>query len=153
LKEEALDRTLWKTRFGRGYGPVVRQTAEWMNCIRLCKRKAPNIIIPSLMYFTWTSPEDGLSVEECGDCFYLTNSAYNKVVLFAWLFGFYIEFQWHNTHTKFHGNRQINHNLKLQHPQYCDLKIYFNFNEVKDKKTHILTQKRLISRKGLTSIW
>jgi hypothetical protein len=28
LKEEALDRTLWKTRFGRDYGPVVRQTTE-----------------------------------------------------------------------------------------------------------------------------
>jgi hypothetical protein len=28
LKEEALDRTLWRTRFGRVYGPVVRQTAE-----------------------------------------------------------------------------------------------------------------------------
>jgi hypothetical protein len=28
LKEEALDRTLWRTRFRRGYGPVVRQTAE-----------------------------------------------------------------------------------------------------------------------------
>jgi hypothetical protein len=27
LKEEALDCTLWRTRFGRGYGPVVRQTA------------------------------------------------------------------------------------------------------------------------------
>jgi hypothetical protein len=26
LKEEALDRTLWRTRFGRGYGPVIRQT-------------------------------------------------------------------------------------------------------------------------------
>jgi hypothetical protein len=24
LKEEALDRTLWRTRFGRGYGPVIR---------------------------------------------------------------------------------------------------------------------------------
>jgi hypothetical protein len=32
LKEEALDRTLWRTRFGRGYGPVVRQTIEWMLC-------------------------------------------------------------------------------------------------------------------------
>jgi hypothetical protein len=31
LKEEALDRTLWGTRFGRVYGPVVRRTAEWMN--------------------------------------------------------------------------------------------------------------------------
>jgi hypothetical protein len=28
LKEEALTRTLRRTRFGRGYGPVVRQTAE-----------------------------------------------------------------------------------------------------------------------------
>jgi hypothetical protein len=28
LKEEALDRTLWRNRFGRGYGPVVRQTTE-----------------------------------------------------------------------------------------------------------------------------
>jgi hypothetical protein len=28
LKEEALDLTVWRTRFGRGYGPVVRQTAE-----------------------------------------------------------------------------------------------------------------------------
>jgi hypothetical protein len=28
LKEEALDRTLWRTRFGRGYELVVRQTAE-----------------------------------------------------------------------------------------------------------------------------
>jgi hypothetical protein len=26
LKEEALDLTLWRTSFGRGYGPVVRQT-------------------------------------------------------------------------------------------------------------------------------
>jgi hypothetical protein len=28
LKEEALTRMLWRTRFGRGYGPVVRQTTE-----------------------------------------------------------------------------------------------------------------------------
>jgi hypothetical protein len=28
LKEEALDRTLWRTRFLRGYGPVVRETIE-----------------------------------------------------------------------------------------------------------------------------
>jgi hypothetical protein len=28
LKEEELDRTLWRTRFGRDYGPVIRQTTE-----------------------------------------------------------------------------------------------------------------------------
>jgi hypothetical protein len=27
LKEEALDCTVWRARFGRGFGPVVRQTA------------------------------------------------------------------------------------------------------------------------------
>jgi hypothetical protein len=26
LNEEALDRTIWRARFGRGFGPVVRQT-------------------------------------------------------------------------------------------------------------------------------
>jgi hypothetical protein len=31
LKEEALDCTFWITGFGRGYGPVVRQTAQWLN--------------------------------------------------------------------------------------------------------------------------
>ena len=30
LKEEALERTLWKTSFGRYYGPVVRQTTGSM---------------------------------------------------------------------------------------------------------------------------
>jgi hypothetical protein len=28
LKEEALDRTMWRAGFGRDFGPVVRQTAE-----------------------------------------------------------------------------------------------------------------------------
>jgi hypothetical protein len=28
LKEEALDRTVWRARFGRDFGPVVRQTAK-----------------------------------------------------------------------------------------------------------------------------
>ena len=28
LKEEALDRTIWRARFGRGVEPVVRQTTK-----------------------------------------------------------------------------------------------------------------------------
>jgi hypothetical protein len=44
LNEEALDRTIWRARFGRGFGPVVRQITkwnEWMNynctfCYYLC---------------------------------------------------------------------------------------------------------------------
>jgi len=31
LKEEALDCTMWTARFGRSFGPVVRQTTEWKN--------------------------------------------------------------------------------------------------------------------------
>ena len=31
LKEEALDRTMWRAGFGRGFGPVVRQTRKLMN--------------------------------------------------------------------------------------------------------------------------
>jgi hypothetical protein len=33
LKEEALDRTVWRTGFGRCYGPAVRQTAKWMDVV------------------------------------------------------------------------------------------------------------------------
>jgi len=28
LKEEALDHTMWRARFGKGFGPVVRQTTK-----------------------------------------------------------------------------------------------------------------------------
>jgi hypothetical protein len=31
LKEETLDRTMWIARFGRGFGPAVRETAKRMN--------------------------------------------------------------------------------------------------------------------------
>ena len=31
LKEEALDLTFLRTGFGKGCGPVVRQTTKWMN--------------------------------------------------------------------------------------------------------------------------
>ena len=29
LKEEALDRTMWRHHFGGGFGPVIRQNTEW----------------------------------------------------------------------------------------------------------------------------
>jgi hypothetical protein len=31
VKEKALDCTMWRARFGRSFGPVVRQTTEGMN--------------------------------------------------------------------------------------------------------------------------
>jgi hypothetical protein len=36
LKEKALDCTMWRSRFGRGFWPVVRQTTKWMNVISEC---------------------------------------------------------------------------------------------------------------------
>jgi hypothetical protein len=36
MKVEALDRTMWRARFGRGFGPVVRHATKWMTeCIIL----------------------------------------------------------------------------------------------------------------------
>jgi hypothetical protein len=39
LKEEALDRTLWRTRFGRSYGPVLRQNRVciYLSSTDLCR--------------------------------------------------------------------------------------------------------------------
>jgi hypothetical protein len=31
LKEDVIDGTSCRTCFGRGYGPIVRETMEWMN--------------------------------------------------------------------------------------------------------------------------
>jgi hypothetical protein len=35
LKEEALDRTMWRVLFGRGFGPVIRQDTKLMNELSL----------------------------------------------------------------------------------------------------------------------
>ena len=34
LKKETLDDTVWRTRFVIGYGPVLRQTTDWMSKMR-----------------------------------------------------------------------------------------------------------------------
>jgi hypothetical protein len=34
LEEEDLDRTMWKSRFGKGFGPVIRQSTKWMDEIK-----------------------------------------------------------------------------------------------------------------------
>jgi hypothetical protein len=37
LKEEALDSTMWRARFGSGFGPIVRQAAKGINEIIIQK--------------------------------------------------------------------------------------------------------------------
>jgi len=56
-EEEALDRTVWGTSFWRGYGPVVRQTADRMNdewelftCIRPLPETAEKYLLD---FFLW----------------------------------------------------------------------------------------------------
>jgi len=50
-KEEALDRTLWITGFGRGYGPIVRQSIEWMDSQQFqgCYLRAFKLIILTIL--------------------------------------------------------------------------------------------------------
>ena len=51
LKEEALDRTMWRARFGRGFGPVVRQTTKCMNghnWIFMCLYAAQQVVRSTL---------------------------------------------------------------------------------------------------------
>jgi len=45
LKEEALDRTMWRHRFGGGFGPVVRQNTEWMNEMSMSEKNHKYYII------------------------------------------------------------------------------------------------------------
>ena len=55
LKEEVLDRTVWRNRFGGDFGPVVRQNTEWMNewmaDLRICEATA-----------TWAPSVSGLEI-------------------------------------------------------------------------------------------
>ena len=44
LKEAALDRILWRTRFGKSYGPVTRKTTKWMN-------ESMNELVPRLWQY------------------------------------------------------------------------------------------------------
>ena len=51
LKEEALDRNMWRNRFGGGFGPVVRQNTEWMNEVHECRKLRKSMISPSFFGF------------------------------------------------------------------------------------------------------
>jgi hypothetical protein len=46
LKEEALDRTMWRNRFGGGFGPVVRQNTELMNLTHFTVVMLVTLIVP-----------------------------------------------------------------------------------------------------------
>jgi hypothetical protein len=61
LKEEPLDRTMWRDRFGRGFGPVVRQTAEWIN------EFGYTLFLKKVLQFIYTLPNQS-------DCFLIISN-------------------------------------------------------------------------------
>ena len=42
MKEEALDRTMWRNRFGGGFGPVVRQNTRRIKLIEWSYHRGSN---------------------------------------------------------------------------------------------------------------
>jgi hypothetical protein len=50
LKEEAQDLTLWRTQFGRGYGPLARQTTAWTET---CNQPWSLFLISSVFLFIY----------------------------------------------------------------------------------------------------
>ena len=55
LKEEALDRTMWRNGFGGGFGPVVRQNTEWSKCVILFIHSRYSSTISNDQHFSWST--------------------------------------------------------------------------------------------------
>ena len=61
LKEEVLDRTMWRNRFTGGFGPVVRQNTEWMNECRVT-----HINLRTALFWVTTQPVVVISYRRFG---------------------------------------------------------------------------------------
>ena len=51
LKGEALDRTMWRARFGRGFGPFVRHTTKRIYHIRTRRANGKTFVLTSYLSF------------------------------------------------------------------------------------------------------
>ena len=49
LKEEAVDRTMWRNRFRGGFGPVVRQNTERMNELFFADRTVYEVVCKNIV--------------------------------------------------------------------------------------------------------
>jgi hypothetical protein len=58
LKEEALDRTIWRARFGRGFGLVVRQITKWSFTTgpKPLPKQVPHTVQSSVSIFSFHYP-------------------------------------------------------------------------------------------------
>jgi hypothetical protein len=53
LKEEALDRTMWRARFGRGFRSVVRQTTKWNELKSMLNLRTYSDIVVCFLSLAW----------------------------------------------------------------------------------------------------
>jgi len=55
LKEEALDRTMWRNRFRGGFGTVFRQNTEWWWWyeVRLCGGCIYSLYVDAVVVLAW----------------------------------------------------------------------------------------------------
>jgi len=68
LKQWALNHTPWRPRFGRGYGPVVRQTAKWTETMSSRKRvELASVHWSQWICFTDTIPPIIISSDKGGE--------------------------------------------------------------------------------------
>ena len=85
LKEEALDRTMWRNRFGGGFGPVVRQNTEWLNIVWMLKtwykKYYWNYILSYTSLFEFVGKKYGLGFLFEKEFLILLWSKYEEVVL------------------------------------------------------------------------
>ena len=66
LRQEALDRTRWRTRFGKGYGPVISQPMEWVNEWLVWPHRRSNYMWKVLTKpVLWGQPMADCIVERC----------------------------------------------------------------------------------------
>lgn len=73
LLGEELDRTLWRTRFGRGNRPVVRQKAEEVNNRFIGDVDGEDSVMLNSPHNFWNGPGDLCS-------FFATNSCINRFI-------------------------------------------------------------------------
>jgi hypothetical protein len=110
LKEEVLDRTMWRARFGRVFGPVVRQTTEWMmniwNVTRLqprysCTSEKHRVITTRLQTIRKSPSHAKTTLQSLCDSDYTKNGGYDppRLQLHFWfsLEGYILWPQWYQS--------------------------------------------------------
>ena len=65
LKEEALDLTMRRARFGRCFGPVIRQTTQWMKQLYMFRAMSSPIIRSTWLYLQHLILSTGIVAGRC----------------------------------------------------------------------------------------